>query len=41
MPFRPAEFEVLTGLSDGEEIATSGVSGLHDGDAVSRIGDAG
>lgn len=41
MPFEPAEFEVVAGLSEGEEIATSGVSDLRDGDPVGRIGAAG
>jgi len=38
IPFRPAELEVVTGLSPGEEIATSGVRQLRDGERVVRDG---
>ena len=40
LPFRPSEFEVTSGLSEGQEIATSGVRGLRDGTPVLRSGDS-
>ncbi|MEE9607570.1 MAG: efflux RND transporter periplasmic adaptor subunit [Myxococcota bacterium] len=36
MPFRPADFEVMAGLVEGEEIAVTGVRELRDGERVLR-----
>ncbi len=36
IPFRPADFEVIDGLAEGEEIALSAVRQLRDGERVRR-----
>jgi membrane fusion protein (multidrug efflux system) len=36
LPFRPGEFEVLSGLAEGEEIAITGMRQLRDGERVRR-----
>ena len=41
VPFRPAEFEVLSGLESGEEVAVSDVHELRDGERVRRNGRGG
>ncbi|MDJ0849421.1 MAG: efflux RND transporter periplasmic adaptor subunit [Myxococcota bacterium] len=38
IPFRPADFEVLGGLAEGEEIALSAVRQLREGERVRRNG---
>jgi hypothetical protein len=38
LPFRPAEFEVLSGVAEGEEIALTGTRQLRDGERVRRNG---
>jgi RND family efflux transporter MFP subunit len=38
LPFRPAEFEVLTGVAEGEEIALTGTRQLREGEHVKRDG---
>jgi RND family efflux transporter MFP subunit len=38
MPFRPAEFEVLSGVAEGEEIALTGTRQLREGERVKRDG---
>ena len=38
LPFRPGEFEVLSGLAEGEEIAITGMRQLRDGERVRRGG---
>jgi RND family efflux transporter MFP subunit len=38
MPFRPAEFEVLSGVAEGEEIALTGMRQLREGERVKRDG---
>jgi len=36
LPFRPADFEVLAGLAEGDEIAVDAVRQLGDGEPVRR-----
>ena len=38
LPFRPAEFEVLSGVAEGEEIALTGMGQLREGERVRRDG---
>jgi RND family efflux transporter MFP subunit len=38
LPFRPGEFEVLSGLAEGEEIAVTATRQLRDGERVERKG---
>lgn len=38
LPFRPGEFEVISGLAEGEEIAVTGMRQLRDGERVRRNG---
>ena len=38
VPFRPAEFEVLSGVAEGEEIALTGMRQLREGERVRRDG---
>ena len=38
LPFRPAEFEVLSGLAEGEKIALTGTRQLREGERVRRDG---
>ena len=38
LPFRPAEFEVVSGLAEGELVAVSGVRQLRDGERVRHNG---
>jgi len=38
LPFRPAEFEVLSGVAEGEEIALTGTRQLREGERVRREG---
>ena len=40
LPFRPAEFEVLSGVAEGEEIALTGTRQLREGERVKRDGTA-
>ena len=40
IPFRPEEIELISGVEDGERIATSGIRELRDGAAV-RLKNAG
>ena len=38
LPFQPADFEVVSGLAEGDEIAVTGIRQLRDGDRVHRNG---
>jgi membrane fusion protein (multidrug efflux system) len=38
LPFRPGEFEVLSGLADGDEIALTATRQLRDGEQIQRNG---
>jgi len=38
LPFRPAEFEVFSGVAEGEEIALTGMRQLREGERVKRDG---
>jgi hypothetical protein len=38
LPFQPADFEVVSGLAEGDEIAVTGVRQLRDGERVHRNG---
>lgn len=41
LPFRPADLHVVAGLSEGEEVAVSGIRQLRDGEHVRRAGGVG
>jgi membrane fusion protein (multidrug efflux system) len=38
LPFQPADFEVVSGLAEGDEIAVTGIRQLRDGERVHRNG---
>ena len=38
LPFRPGEFEVLSGLAEGDEIALTATRQLRDGEPIQRNG---
>jgi RND family efflux transporter MFP subunit len=38
LPFRPAEFELLSGVAEGEEIALTGTRQLREGERIQRDG---
>ena len=38
LPFHPAEFELLSGVAEGEEIALTGTRQLREGERVRRDG---